>query len=336
MTAHVGVSHTPFHLMQLGMMMSDESRPCDSMVIFHEGEAPDGIPGLDQAQIIELPGFQGFRSGRKVVEANVRIIRSHPSWSDDAIVFLSDLRWLTNNRLYFTRSRRHRAERTFLISDGLGSYVERHDAVRTTATACAKMGMGLVGLGPRHRPVRGHHLGQDRRYVAGIYGLNAREMVGTARKIELQQTAYLSAERLVNGPSMVLGVPLDLKKFGSAGAERIVDRTAHVALEKTPAGAGLLYKPHHFEADWIRDRYCGHGFELVADRRSAELVIRDRQVRRLFGAFSSALVFGPRFAVNGPCEAFSVCFDEMADVFLDDRDRAEVTDVMSRFGVVFL
>lgn len=335
MTRHVALSHTPFHLLQFGIIAQQLAAKGESLTLFHEGDLLPGIPGIELAGVISLPGFTGYRGGRHQAKANARQILDHDAWLDPStVLYGSDLKWLTNNLVYRARRPSTRRRQTTLITDGLGSYLTRRDAVKTVATGAVKSAFGLVGYGPRHRPFPRNHFGLDQHYVAAVTGFNADRIIGDLPKIPLLIPAATPPEN-PNGGSLVLGAPLDAHRFTAAQARSIVDQTAAQARAVTPDGIPLAYKPHHFEDDWIAQRYAEHGFVTLVDRRPAELLIREVGYARLFGAYSSTLAFGPQYA-TAPCEAFSVCFEEFSDGYLDQRDRDALRQVLHGFQVTFL
>lgn len=331
MTTHVALSHTPFHLLQLGLITA-ALPDGDSMVIFHEGR-PTDVPGLDSATLIELPGFPGYGAGRRLAAANAEVVLAHSAWNArDTVLHASDLKWLTNNLVYFARARAVRRQQTVLFTDGLGSYLERRDGARTIATSSAKAVLGWVRYGPRHRPLPRNHFGLDKKYAAAVHGFNASLIIGDIPKLGLSIPHAASSSSL-NDSGLVVGVPLDAHRFTPDKAHTIVERMARAA--RAHASGDLAYKPHHFEEPWVGERYRDLGFELVTDPRPAELLIRERAFRHVFGTYSSTLAFGPQYAV-ADCSAYSVCFEEFADGYLNQRDRSALRELLLGFGVTFL
>lgn len=336
MARHVALSHTPFHLLQLGLLAPELVARGDQVVVFHEGPVPADIPGLEGVEIVALPGFTGYRDGRRVAASNARAVTSHPLWSaTEATLYCSDLKWLTNNLVYFALDRRVRTAHTVLFTDGLGSYLSRDDAMRTIVTSTSKAVLGAVGYGPRHRPLRGHHFGLDRRHARQVVGFESRRIVGDIDKRDLPLPRRTDAGPAAPGPSLVVGVPLDDHRYSRDEADRIIDTMAGTAAGLSHSGHPRWYKPHHFEAAWIAPRYLEHGFTLLEDRRPAEMLVRELGVTRLFGTYSSVLAFGPRFATAG-CDAYSVCFEEFAKGYLNARDQVELRGLLVDFGVTFL
>jgi len=335
MSTHIALSHTPFHLLQYGLIAAafDDG---DRMVVFHEGSVPDGIPGLESVEVVTLPGSTGYGDGRLVARANAAAVLDHSAWGHEAILYSSDLKWLTNNLVYFARPRSARRTHTVLVTDGLGSYLDRHDLVRTSLTATSKALLGLIGYGPRHRPLLGHHFGLDRRYAARVLGFRADRIVGDIDKLDLPLPHDLSPQEPgTHGASLVVGIPLDAHRYSEAEAHVIIDRMATTATELSSPDQQRWYKPHHFEAAWVGEAYQDRGFSLLTDRRPAEMLVRELGVGKLFGTYSSVLAFGPLFA-GGACAAYSVCFEEFAKGYLNDADALALRAVLTDFGVTFV
>lgn len=336
---HIAVSHTPFHLLQLGILAQRLAENAEHLAIFHEGEIPMQIPGLQLATVHKLPGYTGWRSGRRLAMRNAAVVTSHLAWRlDSTLLYLSDLKWPTNNLVYFARPRLERARRTRLFTDGLGSYLPRDDVLRTSVTSAVKMGAGVIGAGPRHHPLRGNHFGLSRRYARAVYGFYADQIMGDLDKVTLVPqcdvvTPEISASEA--GSSLILGSPLDEQRFDRSQAIEIVEEVVRAAKMHTPPKTAILYKPHHFEGPLIAQHYARLGIEPITDPRPAELVVRALRVRRLFGTYSSALAFAPAFATS-ECVSFSAAFVPFAKGYLNVSDREALRVVLTGFGVRFV
>lgn len=333
--SHIALSHTPFHLLQLGIIAEQLAARDETLEIFHEGPIAISIPGLQHARIVELPGATGYADGRTTLRENARRILEEGSWRRSTVMYASDLKWLTNNLVYFSRPSAVRRAQTTLITDGLGSYLRRQDRLRTIVTSMTKMALGALGYGPKHLPLPRNHFGLDHRYVSAVIGFNPDRIIGDLPKIGLTVPKSEGDVAPACEDSLVIGVPLDPHRFTRAKALDMVEQMAAAAISRTPTAARLAYKPHHFEQDWIRRWYTDAGFDVIGDVRPAELVIRELRFRRIFGTYSSVLAFGPQYAVT-ECQPFSVCFDDFAGGYLDGPDREELRRLLTDFGVTFL
>lgn len=335
MTAHLALSHTPFHLLQLGLLAEELAMTGQGLVVFHEGALPADLPGLRREHVIPLAGYTGYRDGRNVAADNARMVFEHPAWSPGSMtLYCSDLKWLTNNLVYFALGARERARRTVLFTDGLGSYLHRDDFLRTRLASASKALLGLTGYGPRHRPVMGHHFGLDRRHAALVRGFHSRLIVGDIDKRDLPLPPPPPAGTPPPGPSLVIGVPLDAHRYTVDQATHIIDMMAGRAAALSHPGHARWYKPHHFEDASIAACYHELGFEILTDRRPAEILVRELGISRLFGTYSSVLAFGPLFSIHG-CEAYSVAYEEFARGYLNAADSRQLRQLLLGFGVIF-
>lgn len=329
---HLFVAHTPLHLLFVEKLIAHLDLQQRQVAVYYEGQVPAG----SAVEARELPGYADYRTVvERSTENATTILRDVYRETDCVTLYCSDLKWLTNNAVYFGMKKADRRQ-TILFPDGLGSYLPRNDWVRLQAASLAKAGLGLLGRGPKYRPLIGDHFGMDARYVSRVYGPKSHLLNGNAPKQELPMAGPGQKEPKFTGAELLfLGVPMDEHRFPKATAEEIVCGSAKKALSLCETESQPIYKPHHFESPWISELFVENGFVVSADRRAAEIVVSELAVPKLVGYYSSALALAPAVSSN-PCRPYSVSFDPVAAGYMNDKDAARLKKILADFGVDFI
>lgn len=329
---HLFVAHTPLHLLFVESLVAHLDLQEKQVVVYYEGVVPEG----NALPVHQLSGYSDYRTGIECSRKNATtILRNAYRDTEHVTFYCSDLKWLTNNAIYFGLKKEDR-NRTVLFPDGLGSYLPRKDWVRLQAASAAKAGLGLLGRGPKYRPLFGDHFGMDARYVSRVYGPKSHLLNGNAPKHELPMTTPASQQPKSEGPELLfLGVPMDEHRFSKATAEEIVCTSAKKALALCESGVSPIYKPHHFESPWISGIFVENGFAVSSDRRAAEVVVSELAVPKLVGYYSSALALAPAVSPY-PCQPYSVSFEPVSAGFMNETDAARLKKILVDFGVDFI
>lgn len=329
---HLFVAHTPLHLLFVESLVAQLDLQEQQVIVYYEGEVPEG----NALPVCQLPGYSDYRTGVAHSSKNAdTILRNTYRDAANVTFYCSDLKWLTNNAIYFGLKKRDRHQ-TVLFPDGLGSYLPRKDWARLQAASAAKMGLGLLGRGPKYRPLFGDHFGMDARYVSKTYGPKSHLLNGNAPKHELLMTTSASKQHTNDGAELLfLGVPMDEHRFPRTTAEEIVCCSAKKALALCETGVPPVYKPHHFEAPWVSQVFAENGFVISTDRRAAEIVVSELAIAKLVGYYSSALALAPAVSPY-PCQPYSVSFESVAAGYMNQADAARLKKILVDFGVDFI
>lgn len=174
------VLHTPLQLLTAQLLVAQRSWHCETEnVLCFEGMVPDGLLDRTLWSDVIMVGFHG-----SVREAKATIEETHSRLSQlvrlvSTRVFISDVAWPLNNRLFFSPD--FRACEFNIVSDGIASYIAPRISFVQHLRNVIKFGTGLLGLTSRYRPYVGDLMGTSQQRIAGIYCFKAELLSGLYR-----------------------------------------------------------------------------------------------------------------------------------------------------------
>ncbi|MBZ5876641.1 alpha-2,8-polysialyltransferase family protein [Chromohalobacter israelensis] len=320
---HFFICHTPFQ--RFFARCYAGSLEEKFYIIYEQGE---GKGESDENEYL-LPGFKGFFDSKHVAKKNGEFIKEvikKKTQGEEFFVYLSDLRWPTNNFLYFSSSLVKR-ENTFMFVDGLGSYLDRSKSFIMFSLSVVKFLLSLLPGYAIYRPFLGNYFGYDKTKAHKVIGPNSRNIIGNARKEEFSLKISTNKEEANASDKSVifLGQPLtgpDAKNISMSAIKKV----QKLGYEKK------YYKPHHFENEVFKEYFSDNGFEIITDKRPFEEVLLTSSYECVCSYFSSSLPFS-KFMTNNEVRAVSVCFHEAAKIYMRKRDRERLLKILVDSGV---
>jgi hypothetical protein len=203
-------------------------------------------------------------------ENNVGLVRNLIVKNPKTKLFLSDISWPMNNRLFFDKHIKRKV--TFcLISDGVGTYLLPKITRILFARGMVKQLNGLLRGGVRYRNYLGSQFGVDRKKIKYIYAPNAALIdCDLAKKKEILTTS-------LNRPYFDQSKCIFLESNGwffVNEKEWSLIRTKTVSFLKS-LGAEIYYKNHHFGRKEEESYYYNQGFNIIESDRCAEQIIAE-------------------------------------------------------------
>ncbi len=333
---HFFVCHTPFQRLLAQQYCRLQLDSHAKYFIFYEDAKCNSPQHYEDALV--LPGYDGFFSAKGKAEFNVDLI-SHTilekSTAGKYYVYLSDLRWTTNNYLYF-RTNIASPNNTIMFVDGLGSYLDRKDPIKTLGYSCAKQLFSvLTGAKFRYSPFTGNYFGYDKCRALKVIGPRAQLIQGTLEKEDFSIVNLTPIEKFEAGKEklLFLGQPLVNRCCSETTAEKI----ALKAISKI-SNLGQFekyYKPHHFESNTIKELFYQRGFTPIETESCVEELIAHESYQNIVSYFSSGLAFS-KLILGTQVKCYSVCFEDVAPLVFRKKEQYELNSLLRDFDIAFL
>ena len=272
---NIFVAHTPFqvYISQLMVDTIGEIANCKNVLLLEFSQRFDHINRKLWSEVICLENVGNSTLGRekyRMCEKNVDLVRKLVDNYPKTCLFISDISWPMNNRLFFDRQLRR--ETSFsLISDGLGTYLLPKVTNMLFLRGAIKHLNGLLHNGVRYRNYFGSQFGVDRKEIKYIYAPNV-ELVecDSSKKKEILtasiKSPYFDQTKCVfiesNGWLLVSDKDWRL----------IRANTVHFLKS---LGADIYYKNHPFGRKDEEVYYQNQGFGIIETNRCAEQVIAE-------------------------------------------------------------
>jgi len=272
---NIFVVHTPFQVYISEMMVGtiEEITNCKNVLLLEFNQRFEHINRNLWSEVVFLENVGNSTLGRKrylMCENNVGLVRNFVDESPKSCLFLSDIAWPMNNRLFFDRQLRRKA--TFcLISDGLGTYLLPKVTAMLFLRGSIKYLNGLLHCGVRYRNYLGSQFGVDRKEIKYIYAPNVELVDCDLSKKKEILTA--SIKRPYFDQSKCIFIE-------SNGWLVVNDKEWHLIRANTVSflkslGADIYYKNHPFGRKEEEVFYQSQGFGIIEANRCAEQIIAE-------------------------------------------------------------
>lgn len=288
---NIFLTHSPFHIYIAELILKNNLLSPDAMNILlleYEADNSNIIDHKLWSDVITLEIVGKSTIGHasyKKCEKNVNTIKNIINDNERTQIFMSDIAWPMNNRIYFDKQMRRLAD-LCLFSDGLGTYVRPRVTKTLYARGMIKNLNGLIKQGVRYKNYRGNQFGIDRKETKSIYApyVNLVECEASKR-IEVPFNS--AVER-----------PFDMSKClfldtsGLLGLEKqdwhLLRRDA-VDILKSLGFKDYYYKNHHLGQIEDTNYHKLNGFNIIDTSKSAEQIVSENNFGVIVAYFSSAL-----------------------------------------------
>ena len=271
---NIFVAHTPFHVYISEMIVGTlvEFANCKNFLLLEFSQHFEHINNKLWAEVFFLENVGSSILGRNrylISENNMRLVRNLIGENPKTRLFLSDIAWPMNNRLFFDRQLRRKAV-FCLISDGLGTYVLPKVTTILLLRGLVKYLIGLLHIGVRYRNYSGSQFGVDRKEIKYIYAPNVNLVeCDDSKRIEVPFSSVV--ERPLNmSKCLFLDNPyiagIEIRK-----SEWNIIRDKAIDFVKSLEINEYYYKSHpYIENIENKDYYEQNGFIIVNTSKCAE------------------------------------------------------------------
>lgn len=289
---NIFLTHTPFHVYVAQCIIRCKLLPSDAiniLLIEYEADYSQMVDHKLWADIISLEVIGGSTIGHaryKKCEKNVDLIKSIINGDKNIQIFMSDIAWPMNNRIYFDKQLRRRVDYC-LYPDGLGTYVLSRVTKALYARGMIKSLNGLIKQGVRYKNYKGTQAGIDRKETKYVYAPNINFVECEASK-KIEVPFNLTGEiSLDMSKCLFLDQPVGWGELNSS--ELYLIREAAINSLKSLNAKRYYYKNHHFGREKEEVYFENQGFSIINSNICAEQIVRENGFGIVVSYQSSAL-----------------------------------------------
>ena len=286
---NIFVVHSPFHVYISEMMVGtmDEFANCKNIILLEFNHEVVNINRTLWSDILYLEHVGNSTLGRKrylMCENNMDLVRKLVDENPNSCLFLSDIAWPMNNRLFFDRQLRRNT--TFcLISDGLGTYVFPRVTRILYLRGSIKYLNGLLHCGVRYQNYCGSQFGVDRKEIKYVYAPNVEFVECDSSKKKEVLTASIKRPHFDQTKCILLD---------TTGWRLVKEKDWLVIRENTvnylkSLGFEIYYKNHPAGREEENVYYQSHGFKIIEAKGCAEQIIAEEDFGIVVSYVSSTL-----------------------------------------------
>ena len=286
---NIFVVHTPFHVYISEMMVGTlaEFAKCKNVLLLEFIQPIEHISRKLWSKVIFLENVGNSTLGHNryvMCENNMGLVLKLVFEDPKSCLFLSDICWPMNNRLFFSRQLRRKV--TFcLFSDGLGTYVFPRVTKMLFLRGLIKYLNGLIGGGVKYRNYLGSQFGVDRKEIIYIYAPNVELVDCDISKKKEILTGFKKKLHFNQSKCILIDIPG--WRLVSENDWRII-RANTVGFLKS-LGADLYYKNHPSGRQEEEVYYRSQGFNIIEHKGCAEQFIAEKNFGIVVSYVSSTL-----------------------------------------------
>lgn len=333
MIQNIFIAHTPFHV-----FMSEEivckyfmSTQCIN-VLFLELNHDYEYSKRDLWSSIEfLENVGSSTLGRKrflMSERNIECIKQYSDKNKETNIFMSDISWPMNNRIFFDNHLRSCVKYS-LFSDGLGTYALPKVTNILFLRGVAKSINGVLNRGVRYKNYLGNQFGIDRKEIEYIYAPSADLIKCDPLKWkDVSLDVNYRNVTLNNQKCLFLDEPFWLHMQEN---EWLQMREVSARFIKSLPYKEVYYKNHHRGRNEDMIYYRDQGFDIIKSNKCAEQIVAENEFGIVVSYIGSAL-FNLKCMYHDKIRCISLCSDKinLANGFNDNTSEK----VVELFNVV--
>ena len=288
---NVFLTHNPFHVYMAERILKSNLLPPDAInILFLEYEADYSqiIDHILWSKVIMLEIIGGSTIGHTRYiksEKNTNTIKNIISNSEGTHIFMSDIAWPMNNRIYFDKQLRKRSDYS-LYSDGLGTYTQPRVTKSLRARGVIKSLNGKIKQGVRYKNYKGDQFGINRKQTKYIYAPNVSlvECENTKRR-EVPFSSII--ERSLNmSKCLFLDTP---GLLGANTRDWHLIRRAALNFLKSLDMKEYYYKSHHMGLIEDTNYHEMNDFNIINSNKCAEQIVGENDFGVVVAYHSSSL-----------------------------------------------
>lgn len=287
---NVFIVHTPFHVFIAEKIVRDILAISKSKNVLLLELNPNYKHFNSElwSEVVFLENIGGSTLGRKrflMSEKNIEIIRRFVDEDPKSCLFISDIAWPMNNRLFFDKYLKKKVEYC-LFSDGLGTYALPKVTPVLFVRGLAKSLNGFLNRGVKYRNYLGSQFGLDKKEIKYIYAPNV-ELIDceTSKKKEIPFNAVKEVN-FDKSKCLFLDTPswLEIR----ANDWHLIRETA-VNFLKSLDVKEYYYKNHYLGRKEEEIYFERHGFNIIDTNRCAEQIVAENNFGIVVSYLSSSL-----------------------------------------------
>ena len=305
---NIFLTHNPFHVYIAECIIKGNLLPPDSVNILMLEREADYSQHADERiwyDVIALETIGKSTIGHvayKKCEKNVNIIKSIINDNENTQIFMSDIAWPMNNRIYFDKQLRKCSDYS-LYSDGLGTYLQPRITKSLHARGVMKSLNGLIKQGVRYKNYKGDQFGIGRKETKYIYAPNV-----SLVKCEDSKRIAVPFSSVAEG-SFNMSKCLFLDTPGFLGAKKNdwhLVREAAINFLKSLGMKKYYYKSHHMGQVEDTNYHEKNGFSIINTSKCAEQIVSENDFGVVVAYHSSAL-FNLKCMYKDKLRCISLC-----------------------------
>jgi len=291
MIQNIFIVHTPFHVFIAEIIVKNilSGSKYENVILLELNQDFNNINHDLWSKIEFLENVGGSTLGRKrflASEKNLEIIKQYANKDMETHLFMSDIAWPMNNRIFFDKHLGSRVKYC-LFSDGLGTYALQIVTRSLFVRGFAKQLNGLIHHGVRYTNYLGSQFGIDRKEIKYIYAPNVKLIECEPSK--KKEVSFEPIHRIVNfnkEKCLFLDQPYWLY---------MQDSNWHAIRDKTIKFIRSLdikeryYKNHHFGRKEEEIYFECQGFNMINSNKCAEQIVAESDFGIVVSYASSAL-----------------------------------------------
>ncbi|MBE3094205.1 MAG: hypothetical protein IMZ52_04170 [Actinobacteria bacterium] len=291
MTQNIFIVHSPYQIFiaEIVAKYIHKSPEYENVILLELNQDYKTINRDLWLKVESLENGGGSTLGRKrflACEKNMEIIKQYANKDIETYLFISDISWPMNNRIFFDKHLRGRVKYC-MISDGLGTMALQKVSRAIFIRGLAKSFNGLIHHGVRYTNYMGNQYGLDRKEIEYIYAPNVKLIECEPSK--KKEVSFDAIHKLVN---------LDKEKclfLDQPYWVYIQDSNWRAIREKTINFINSLnikeryYKNHHFGRKDEEIYYESKGFNIINSNKCAEQIVAENNYGIVVSYASSAL-----------------------------------------------
>ena len=288
---NIFIVHTPFHVFIAEIIVKNIFRRSEyeNVILLELNRDYNNINRDLWFKIEFLENVGSSTLGRKtflMCEKNMKIIKQYADKDMETHLFMSDIAWPMNNRIFFDKHLRRRVKYC-LFSDGLGTYVLPKVTRALFVRGLAKSLNGLIHRGVRYRNYLGNVFGLDRKEIEYIYAPNVKLIeCEPSKKKEVSFDTIHGAVNFNKEKCLFLDQPLWLFMQDS-NWHAIRDNS--IKFIRSLDIKECYYKNHYFERKEEEIYFESQGFNIINSDKCAEQIIAENDFGIVVSYYSSAL-----------------------------------------------
>jgi hypothetical protein len=306
---NIFIIHTPFQLFVTEHMVAhlEEFKQSENILLI---ELPERIDTCDilwsSIYFLENTGGSVIVKGNYLKsERNMSLIYDLIA-GDNVQIFLSDIQWPMNNRVFYDNYVKSKAVFNLFI-DGVASYLGLRINYKLFCRNMVKNILGNLGLGVQYHFFRGNELGEDHPRISGVYGFCS-DLLACAPHKRRNIPVVTSKQEIFADGCIFLDQPywkfIGDKKWGNI-------RTKTLDFLLSLGYDNLYYKNHPMGRKADEDFYHQKGVKIVDDVRCIEQIFTERGFQTVVSYNSSAL-FNLKISFGDNIRCISIMHETMA------------------------
>ena len=291
MSQNIFITHTPFHVFIAEIIVKNIfcSSKYKNIILPELNRNYKNINNDLWSKIEFLENVGCSTVGRErflMSEKNIEVIKQYTNKDVETHLFISDIAWPMNNRIFFDKHLRSRVKYC-LFSDGLGTYSLPKVTRTLFLRGLAKSINGLLHRGVRYNNYIGNQFGLDREKIKYIYAPNVKLVdCNVSKKKEVPFNSAHGEGNFSKEKCLFLDQPfwrnIQADKWNSI-------REVSVNYIRSLGIKELFYKNHHFGRKEDEIYYKSQGFNIVNSNKCAEQIVTEEGFGTVISYLGSAL-----------------------------------------------